>query len=189
MSGRCRCGAQNCDGSCGEAFTIPEDVTCNLVKELTPTVDAVRDIHTQLGTRGYIVKVVRTVWSGGERGVGVEQVMWEKHILPTPLISDVKAVRQELLSIGTQEMGEVQVSEISPRYTEDDLMGRESDGSPVPKDQVVYWEIQDDIGNPNGSTRRRFTPIAAPFRDPTQFEWSIQLVRARGDRTRAGYPT
>ncbi len=171
-----------------QGFTqLNGDISQTVIASLTPCVDKIRDLYTQLGARPYHVNLVHTQWSGGERGVGVEEVIDECPILPTPRVADLSAVNKQLLSVGLEEAGDIRVSEISPRFTEDQLMGISEDGTPVPGDQNFYWEIFFPRADGPG-VRRRFTPKAVPNYNPTRFQWWIDLVKAYEDRTRQGDP-
>lgn len=180
-----RCGATGCGGACACLTEAPDRCAG---RALWGAVDAARDVVSRLGLRAYTVHLVRTKWSGGARGLGLEGVVWERPILPTPAVQDVGALRQEVVMIGTAEAGSVRVSEVSPRYTEADLSGLEPDGSPVPEDESVYWEVRMALGDPLREVRRRFVLAGVPSYDPTNFEWVLQLTRARDDRTPVGEP-
>jgi hypothetical protein len=183
------CGAVSGACGCSARFTVLDQAQIRetLIASLTDTVDSVRDIYTQLGARPYRVRMVRTRWTGGMRGVGVEEVVCETPILPTPRVSDLANLSQELLPIGMEEVGQVRISEISPRYTEDQLVGRDNDGTPVSSDTEFYYEIEFVRPDSDG-VRRRFIPTGVPNYNPTQFQWWIDLRRAHDDRTRAGDP-
>ncbi len=181
-----RCGATGCDdGACANLTASPDRCAA---RPLWGAVDAARDIVSQLGLRAYTVHQVRTKWGGGARGVGIEGVVWERPILPTPAVQDVGSLRQELGMGGTGEAGSVRVTEVSPRYTEADLSGLDPDGAPVPDDESVYWEVRMALGDPLREVRRRFVVAGVPSYDPTNFEWVLQLTRARDDRTPTGDP-
>jgi hypothetical protein len=161
-----------------------------LIDSLTPIVDCVRDIYTQLGARQYEVSLVWTQWTGGERGVGGENVVRTLQVLPTPLVGTLNALDRELQSIGIDEAGTLRVSEISPRFSEDLLIGKDlvvRTGDNLPVDMNFYWEIYfprlDGFG-----LRRRFTPATAPNKDPTNFEWVVNLLKSSENRTRDGVP-
>lgn len=163
-------------------------LTKTVIARLNPVADILRDLKTKpFGARPYQVKLIWTRWSGGERGVGVEEVAAEQMILPTPEIENLNAIALTLQSNGTDEIGVVTVSEISPRYTEDWLLGRLGDGTPVPDDQNFYWEIFFPRPTEPGP-RRRFIPVSAPSLQATSFEWTIRLIHVAEDRTRAGTP-
>ncbi len=176
----CRCG---CSG-----FTVLTGAQYQrtLVYSLTPCVDQIRDLYTCLGARAYQVSLIWTRWSGGERGVGVEELIRRELILPTPRVADLSSLRRDLQPIGIDEVGSLRVSEISPRFNEDFLVGRADDGTPIPDDQEFFWEIA--FNRPPGTlgVRRRFTTKSAPSYDPLRFQWRIDLLKASEDRTREG---
>lgn len=163
-------------------------MTRTVVARLNHVADILRDLKTKpFGTRPYQVKLIWTSWSGGERGAGVEEVVAEMFVLPTPQIENLNTLQLVQQPIGSDEEGVVTVSEISPRYTEDWLMGRLGDGTPIAEDRNFYWEIF--FPRPaEAGVRRRFVPVSAPSLQPTDFEWTIRLVKASEDRTRSGTP-
>lgn len=185
-SGCCSsCGFKQCK-CCGD-FTVLEGpaIANRLVPALTGVADTIRNIATCLGARPYQVALIWTQWSEGERFGGTEQVLKREFLLPTPFVEDINPVRQDLQPIGIVEDGVVRVTQISPRYTEDYLMGRDAEGRPIPSDISFFWEIA--IPRPNNSgVRRRFTPKSAPALFATDFEWRIDLLRAQQDRARNG---
>jgi len=187
MAGCCvTCNQPRTAFGCGCGFTRIESLSNPLVASLTPCVDRLRDLYTCLGARVYEVVLVRTRWSGGERGVGVEEVISEEPILPTPQVGDLNGVAFQTFSFGSEEIGTLRVDQISPRYNEDQLMGRYEGGAPIPADENFYWEIRIPISDHTSGERRRFFPSNVPNKAPLKFQWSINLMRAHDDRTRAG---
>ncbi len=90
--------------------------------------------------------------------------------------------------IGSEEIGNLRVSQISPRFNEDILVGQDlivARGVDIPADVNFYWEVFFPQTGADG-IRRRFTPKSAPSLKPTAFEWTIDLMRASEDRTRSG---
>ncbi len=65
-------------------------------------------------------------------------------------------------------------------------MGRGADGSPLPPDETVFYEIQfhDPLGRP--TERRKFSASGPPGYAPATAQWSINLVRSYDGRDRAG---
>jgi len=165
-----------------------EALTKTVIARLNPVADILRDLKTKpLGARPYQVKLVWTRWSGGERGVGVEEVFAEMLLLPTPASDRLTSLATVVQSIGSDDQGQFTVSEISPRYTEDQLLGRLNDGTPVPDDQNFYWEVYYPRRHEPG-VRRRFVPSSPPDYHATRFEWTIRLTKASEDRSRSGEP-
>ena len=170
-----------------------EEMRATLVSELTPVADLVRDIGVSLGARQYQVTLVWTRWSGGSRGVGNEFVIQELRVLPTPSVRGLTPLHVELQDVGADEVGVVTVSEISPRFCEDTLAGRDvvvQRGDPIPDDVNFYWEVYypqttDDIGG-TGDIRRRFVLAKPPSKSPTSFEWVVEINKASDNRERSG---
>ena len=159
-----------------------QEIAHTLVASLTPVVDKVRNIATCLGARPYQVSLIWTQWSGETRGDGVEQLLLAEMILPTPKIADLTALTTNLQPIGSAEVGSLRISEISPRYTEDKLLGRNDRGAPIGENISFYWEIFfPRAGGPG--VRRRFTPKSAPSYAATRAQWEITLLKASGPRS------
>ena len=160
-----------------------------LAQKLIPVADNVRNLFTRFGLRAYKVRVVRVRWSGKKRGQGVPHVERTLDILPTPLVEDLSALTEVLEPIGIDETGVVTVSEISGRFTDDQLRYLSDDGEPPGPDEEVFYEIEypqpDGAG---GDVKRRFTLRGAPNYSPGRFQWTIRLERAQEDRTRQGDP-
>jgi hypothetical protein len=158
-----------------------------LCQKLIPLADGVRDLATQLGARPYRVFLVKTQWSEGERGLGIEEIIEETEILPVPKLSSMDGIALQLQSIGIDEIGTTKVSEISGRYTEDQLRGLGPGGEELPKDQNFYWEIV-FMRTDGEQPRRRFLPRGVPDYKPTRIQWEVTLLRASRDRQRDGSP-
>lgn len=157
-----------------------------LVYSLTGCVDSIRDLYTCFGARAYQVSLIWTRWSGGERGEGVEEVIRRELILPTPKVAELTSLRRDLQPIGIDEVGSLRVSEISPRFNEDILVGRSDSGEPIPEDQSFFWEIEFQRPPGQQGVRRRFTTKSTPSYDPLRFQWQIDLLRSSEERTRSG---
>lgn len=162
------------------------DLARSLARRLVPVADALRDLRTKFGMRPYEVHIIRTAWTGGERGVGAEHVVLDTVILPTPRIVDLSSLSEIVQPIGLEEIGQVTLDEVSGRYTEDQLLGRHEDGSPLGPDESVFYEVMFPLpsGLPGSVTRRRFYPSGAPHYSSGKFEWVVRLERQRPDAGR-----
>lgn len=161
-----------------------------LARKLIGTVDQLRDLNTRLGFRPYEVRVIRTRWTGGERGVGQEIVIFDEAILPTPLISSLDGVRRIVNLVGLDEIGTVQLSQVSGRYAEGYLTGTDEEGYPLDVDTEFYFEVVFPTPGSvaDGAPRRRFFPASAPSYDAGKFEWTLTLQRSHVDRRSDGRP-
>jgi hypothetical protein len=161
-----------------------------LARTLVPVADSLRDLFTTFGLRPYVVNIVRTRWSSGKRGVGVEVVQPNPiALLPTPLLTDMSAVTEVNTPIGLDEFGEVLVQQISGRYTDDFLRGLDRDGRPPEPDEQVYYEVEfPPPCEGREGQRRRFVIKGAPMYFAGRFQWHVRLERARQDRARSGDP-
>lgn len=177
--------SQSACACCGRDFTVLKgpQIDHTVIASLTPCVDQIRDIYTQFGARPYTVSLIWTRWSGGQRGIGVEEVAELEQILPTPKIGPLTAIDTNVSPVGTEELGNIRLSEISPRYTEDRLNGISSDGTQTPEDQNFYYEVVYLRADGPG-VRRRFTPSGTPSYDPLKFQWVVNLSKQYDDRAR-----
>lgn len=166
----------------------PQQLKNTLARRFVPLADSLRDSLTKFGLRVYNVRIVRVKWSGGERGVGVPELVKTTPILPTPQISDLNGLQDIVQLIGREESGSITVSQISGRYTEEELRGLEADGTGIGPDEEVFWEVE--FPRPDGAPaiRRRFLPSSAPVYKPGALQWLIQLERSSEDRARNGDP-
>ena len=160
----------------------------SLGQELIEVVDCARDIPSELGLRPYTVRLVRTRWSGGARGLGTEEVLSVLDLLPTPKLVDLSGLQEVLQPVGLDEIGTVQVEQISGRFTEEQLRFLDSDGRDPPAQESVWWEVE--FVRPDGKPgeRRRFVLVGAPEYLPGNVEWRVRLSKAHEDRGRDGVP-
>lgn len=151
--------------------------------------DRARDMKTRAGLRPYSVAIVRVRSAGARRrGDGITDVVHEWPILPTPKMGDLTGLQEVVASDQLREMGTILLSEISLTYSEDVLLGRGPDGSPIPSDEVVFYEVRFLDSQGRETQRRRFVPASAPFARSETAEWVITLARAPIDRDRRGAP-
>lgn len=171
-------------------FTDPTSLQLNktLARRFIPLADKLRDMMTKFGLRPYKVRIMRVKWSGGMRGVGAAFVTNELHLLPTPLISDLNTLTDVVEVVGLTEVGSIQLSEVSGRFSEDELMGRDEDGNPVPADEEFFYEVEFPRSDGKASTRRRFYMRSPPQYHAGKLQWTIRLEKASEDRDRTGDP-
>jgi len=150
--------------------------------------DELRQIAADFGARPYRVFLVRTLWKGGKRGRGPEQVISETEILPTPKVETMMSVQLQMLDVGVDEQGGMTVSEISPRYTENQLLGRNEDGTEIADNETFSWEISMHRGDSDDQKRRRYNVKGVPSYEPTGLQWKVSLVRSGSDRQTGGNP-
>lgn len=159
-----------------------------LAGKIVPCVDQIRDLYTQFGLRPYTVKWVFTRWSGGDRDYGVEEVISEEYILPTPKITEMFFLDKINQAVGNVEDGQIKLTQISARFDEDKLVGRNADGEPIPHDHNFYYEIEYTGRDGNAPIKRRFIVSGVPELKPGKFGWTVNLRRAQEDRVRDGTP-
>lgn len=156
----------------------------SLVEDMGELVDDLRQMYTDFGLRPYRLFSIVTNWTGGAKGRGDQVIKTETELLPTPLITNVDSLRGDLKSGGNTERGGVRVSEISPRFTEDDI--REIFHlQPLPAGHEAFLEMRVD-GRDGNTIRRRFTIQGAPWRRADRFDWTIRLLEQDPMRSRRG---
>lgn len=160
-----------------------------LTGEMIPVADTLRNLLTCFGQRPYQVRLVWTQWSGGKRGIGVEQVVRVKRLLPTPLVESIDAITLTVQPIGLDEVGNARVREISGTYTEEFLRGLGPNGEEIPKEQNFYYEVLFPRAEPELPLLRRFSLRGTPAFQPEQFGWTVGLMRSTEDRERSGTPS
>ena len=152
--------------------------TTTLLDELAPDVDDIRGMHAELGTRPYKVAIVWVSWSGGLRGRGTAAVSRELVLVPTPKVEGVSNLNELLTAAGRTESGDVELSEISLGYTEQQLAPQ---AGPA---ENVFYEITE--AGRSGSRRRRFVPSGVPERVPAEVGWRLRLQAQDTPRTPTG---
>lgn len=178
------------DGDTIDGFSVasPSTLRGSLAQKLIPVVDKVRDLNTKLGMRPYRVRIVRTRFAGGRRGVGPETVVFELDVLPTPKVVDLNTLQEMVTAVGVTEIGLVQLQQVSGRYSEDFLVGVDPSGSPVPDSDSVYYEIE--WVRPDGklTDKHRFALATAPYYNASAVQWTITLDAQLEKRRRDGRP-
>jgi len=169
-------------------FTDPTTIQANktLARQLIPVADRIRDLFVRFGTRPYKVRVVRVRWSAGRRGVGAPVIEREMDILPTPLVQDLSTLTEIVQPVGLDEVGSVLLSEVSGRFTDEELRFLDKDGTPPGPDEEVFYEIEFPRPDGKPGDRRRFYIRSAPFYQATNFQWNLRLEKTHEDRDRRG---
>lgn len=158
-----------------------------LIANLTPCIDSVRELNADYGLRPFRVFLVKTRWTGGARGRGVETVVSEEEILPMPKVETLASINMVMMTVGTDENGDVRISEISLKYDENKLMGRGPGGEPLDNAESFRWELQNIARGE--SWRRSFVVRGVPDFKPGQMQCTVVLARAgQHDRKIDGTP-
>ena len=152
-------------------------LTDNLVNELVPVADELRELRDDFGLNPWrVYRVVRTS-AGGRPGSGaITDVATE--ITPTPKVGWVDAetgrVRFGLPPSGLYETGEIVLAEVSLTYTFDELKGTTTSAG-----VQVFYKLTDAQGN--GTADRWFTVSSPPAPDREKsIGWTISLKRGGG---------
>lgn len=163
-----------------------DELSRTLTQRLIPVADRIRAVGVRLGTRTYEVRIVRTAWTGEYRGEGMEYVVEEYPLTPTPLVDGLDGIQQSTQDVGQIEQGTVRVSEISGRYSADFLRGWGVNSQPPAQNEQVYYEIRYPTADGDG-VRRRFTLRAGPAYVADRAEWQMSLEKQIADRAPEGY--
>lgn len=146
--------------------------------------DRVRNIGTRLGLRPYRVFLTWTKWTGPERGDGQESVVCRLEILPTPVVSDLSALRLNPFSGGRYPVGSVQVTEVSTSFPLEYLTGEVVPDRPedqVPEPYEFFYEVVEDGRSGAAPERKRFNLASSPNLDAEGMQWTFNLERTSGD--------
>lgn len=183
MACGCKAACTGCGCGC-HRFTPPAAAGAAAAR-LSAMWDRARDSLSRAGLRPYGVSIVRARAAGMRaRGDGPTEIVGQWPILPTPKIGDLTAISQVLDADQLREQGQVLLSEISLSYSEDMLLGRGEDGSPIPPGDAVFYEIRYFDAQGRSTTRMRFVAASRPSANTERGEWTILLVRAPWDRER-----
>lgn len=158
-----------------------------LARRFIGLADSLRDLLTKFGLRAYKVSIVRIEWSGGRRGRGTPVVVDERVILPTPKIAPMDSLQEVLQPVGLEEVGSLELTQISGTFSEEDLRGYSAAGDGIPINQEFFYEVE-FFPNEGVAQKRRFYPASAPTYYAGRLQWSIRLVKANEDRARNGDP-
>lgn len=173
----------------------PAQAKQSLAARLSKVVDKARQVQVRLGFRPYQVFLTWTTWEGDERGEGNQRVVARIPLTPTPVVSDLTALRKQAFSAGRALVGDVRLTEVSAQYPLEVLVGnvipdRGQDQVPQPF-QFFYEIVEDGRHCPpkgEGDERKRFSLAAAPFLDAENQQWIVSLEKMSGDMMRDGNP-
>jgi len=165
-----------------------QQVKKSLARSFVPLADQLRDLLTKFGLRTYQVSLVRVQWSGGRRGVGAATVKSQTVLEPTPKIGDLNGLTEILTPIGLNDQGSILLTQISGRYTEEELLGLDEYGNDIPLDEEFFYEIEFPRTDGKPSEMRRFFPRSVPSYKPGGLQWTVRLEKANEDRDRNGDP-
>lgn len=153
--------------------------------------DRGRVIQDRLGFRPYRAFLVWQRWTGDERGEGVREVICRHEIHPTPKVDDLTGISKAKGGSGRFGQGSLRVSEISARYTHEQLSGIVVPDAPeleVPHPYEFFWEIVEDERHGPAPVRRKFGLSSEPSYSADESGWSLMLERSSDDADRDGNP-
>ena len=162
------------------------DLKKTLAQRFIPLADDLRNLLTRFGLRVLKVRIVKVRWGNGRRGTGAPMVESTLDILPTPLVQDLSTLTEVANPVGLDEVGSILVSEISGRFTEDQVRFLDTDGRQPGPDEEIFWEIEFPRIDGKPSVKRRFALRSAPMYFAGRLQWQVRLERAHHDRGRNG---
>jgi len=155
----------------------------SLYEQVAADVDSIRALNTDLGRRPYTVVTVKLRWTGGVVGRGELVVVDEIPLTPTPRVGGIAAVEIASREAGGIERGLIRLTEISPRYTEDDI--RTYFHTDLREDEEGFIEVRID-GRDGNTSRKRYTVVGVPERRPDRHDWFVRLRKQDQNRRRNG---
>lgn len=157
-----------------------------LVRRFVGLADNLRDLLTRFGLRTYKVSLVTIEWTGGKRGKGTPVIVkGPTPILPTPKITAMDSLAEELQSVGLEEVGTIELSQISGTFTEEQLRGFSPEGDPIEPAQEFFYEVE-FFPNNGLAQKRRFYLKGVPTYFPGRLQWQVRLEKDIQDRDRNG---
>lgn len=169
-----------------------------LANRFTRVADNLRQLATKFGIRPMRVFLVWSRWTGGERGQGVEEEVQRVELIPTPRVASMDSVVFSVFHAGTIPVGSVRVTEISTRYTYDQLTGHmdpalAADGTKrlghldhvLQPNDFYYLLYEDGRGDPQ-PVQAKFRLLNFPTRNAENVEWQLMLEKIHEDRGRDG---
>ncbi len=145
----------------------------NLVDSLVDdVVDGLRDeLHPEFGVRAYKLEIVTRTWPSGTEGVG-QMVETAHEVYPQPLVKIWDGYRFTQKPCGIDDIGVIQLTEVSLKYTEADIIGDGADAT------QSLWRLSDAHGQLTSS--KYFVVDGSPYIDRIQdIGWVVRL-RAAG---------
>lgn len=167
-----------------------DEVRESLMSTLSPTIDDIRQIATDLGLRPYRVFIVHVLWTGAKVGDGDPVEISRREILPTPRIRDMSATSEVLSPFGRVEEGGIVIDRISAKFSEDDLTGKTPDLTEPAitrtgkRNGEFFWEVQENRPGFPSTIPRRYIHAAAPTLMRGGSHWRIPLNKQNTDRSR-----
>jgi len=155
----------DCGGRSAKLLSAQE-ARQTLASRLASTANRLRARYTTFGLRPYVVELVWSRWTGGERGEGNERVLLRLPLLPIPKVEDLASINKVLFSAGTLPVGTVRISQLNPLLTADAMLGKT-----MPCD---CQELRDAVMA--GRAARNLNLEAVKFEEtpePYEFFWEI----------------
>lgn len=161
----------------------------SLANRLGRVADRARQVATHLGARPYRMWMVWARWTGAVRGEGRFEVLREMEVLPTPLVASLDSVTFSIFHAGTVPEGSIKVTEVSTRYTFDELQGHmvpDLHEDVIPAPYEFFYEVREDGRGDAEPVRQRYSIMSYPFRDAENAQWRLMLQRVSEPRNRDG---
>ncbi len=108
----------------------------SLVDQMAGVADDLRELHDEFGTRVWRVYHELWWWPGTSRGSGVPILQARTEITPIPKVTEHR--RRELEPEGSDEVGNVTLTEFSRTYLETEVRGTAAGESPAANEAWFY---------------------------------------------------
>lgn len=156
---------------------LPQQAANTLAHRFTQRADRLRQLNTRFGIRPYRVFLVYRKDQGEEFGTGNTRVVSRVEILPAPKVRP--NLTRALMSGGIVPMGAVELTEVSARYTHDELIGR---SHPVDGEITLdppwefHYEVVEDGRDGSVPAPQYYRPLGEPVREAGNVQWKLTLA-------------
>lgn len=170
----------------------PDQQRGTLANVLVRAADRIRGLNARFGIRPYRVFLIHMVWTDGAPGQGDARVASRIEILPVPRVKNLGAIDEVLRATGTVEEGDIEIDEVSARFTEEDLLGRTPDIRDPSlqrtslEEMDFFWEVAENRPSVPQTIIRRFAVRGLPELQRDKFQWVVRLVKQDYNRGRGG---
>lgn len=165
----------------------------SIAADLLDTVNELRGLNEEFGTRSHRVFLVWLRWTGTTRGAGEPTIDREIEIRPAPRVPDENTLRYRYLAGGATREGDLLLDEVplpspgtetQPGALSEDLLAGEPDGRKLPPNIDFFYELRPVTP---GARAARYTLASKPKRDHGNLQWLIWLKHRDPDSPRDGH--
>lgn len=156
---------------------LPNQAAQTLAHRFAGRADRLRQLNTKFGIRPYRVFLVWRSSQGQEYGTGNEQVERRVEILPAPKVK--QNLTLTLMSGGIVPMGSVVLTEVSAKFSENELTGKvvpDTNEVTIPQPYEFHYEVVEDGRDGSIPKVGYYRPLANPTREAGNVHWTLTLA-------------